>query len=112
MAGGLHEFPLSERNAERLLREAVRDSNKLVNTIDYKPEEALYELISNRQIIRCLSDGRVSKPPVKDAHGNWVCVSYGFYGGTFVYVTSAIEVDAGQSLKRVYIIEVDNRFSL
>ena len=112
MAENVFEIPLTPRMAERLLREAVEDSGKLVNTITYGPTEAWYELVSNRQVILCLNEGRVVGNPAKDEHGNWIAVSYRLCGGSDVYVTTAIELNDDRTVRTVYILKVDNRFRL
>ena len=112
MAENVVEIPLTPRMAERLLRQAVEDSSKLVNTITYGSTEAWYELVSNRQVIQCLKKGRVIETPAKDEHGNWIAVSYRLCGGSDVYVTTAIELSDDWTVKTVYVLNVDNRFRL
>ena len=112
MPENVFEIPLTPRMAERLLREAVEDSSKLVNTITYGPTEAWYELVSSRQVVLCLKEGRVVDVPSKDDHGNWIAVSYRLCGGSDVYVTTAIELNDDRTVRTVYILKVDNRFRL
>lgn len=103
------EIPMSRQRAEKILREAARDSRRLVNTVQYSEKEAWYEMTSFRQIVLCLEAGRVIKAPSKDEHGNWVCVSHRLCSGIDVYVTTAIGTDDGEHSANVYILNVQNR---
>lgn len=110
MAEVTTEFPLQPRMAERLLREAVEDSSKLVNSIRFERDEVWFELVANRQILLCLKEGRVIDKPYQDEHGFWVCRSYRLCAGINVYTWTAIDLaEDGKTVRKVYVFKVENR---
>ena len=107
VADNVEEFPLSEERALKMLRDAAaKDSRKLVNTIRYERDEIWFEVVSNNQILLCLTEGRIVGGIKKDDHGNWVCVVTRLCGGLDVYVT--VPIDTGDN-NRVYVLKVENR---
>jgi len=98
-------LPLTNRQAERLLREFAKDSRKLVNTLTYRADEVWFEMVSYNQALLCLKEGRVIGRPKVDEHGNHVCVVHRVCGGLDVFVTFAIEP---VNEKRIYILKVEN----
>ena len=110
MAEATFGFPLQPRMAEQLLREAVEDSSKLVNTIRFEPDEVRFELVANRQILLCLKEGRVIDKPYQDEHGYWICRSYRLCAGLNVYTSTAIDLaEDGKTVRKVYVFKVTNR---
>lgn len=97
-------FPLVESSALELLRAAVEDSKKLVNTIKFEERE-WFERVSNRQIVLCLKEGKIVGDITKDGHGNWRCVVTRVCGGLDVYVTVAIDTEDDN---KVYVLSVEN----
>ena len=100
---------MTEAVAERILRDVARDTGRLANTVQYGANQAMYELISNAQIKQCLESGRVTRPPVKDELGNWICESYKLCSGVDVYVTTAIRYEGDEQSAVVYVLKVNNR---
>ncbi len=98
-------LPLTNRQAELLLREFAKDSRRLVNTIQYRAEEVWFEMVSYNQALLCLKEGRVIGRPEVDEHGNHVCVAHRVCGGLDVFVTFAIEP---ANEKRIFILNVEN----
>ena len=98
---------MSKERARKILRDAAaKDSRKLVNTIKYERDEIWFEVVSNNQILLCLTEGEILGAIKKDNHGNWICVVTRLCGGLDVYVTVAI--DTGDN-NRVYVLKVENR---
>lgn len=112
MAGDIAQFPVTAQMAERLLREAVADSGKIVFTVEYTPKQEWYRLVSYHQVVSCLKSGKVLDTPVKDEHGNWISISYRLCGGSDVYVKTAIEFGQDGMVNKVYVIDVNNRVLL
>ena len=107
VADNVEEFPLSKERARKILRDAAaKDSRKLVNTIKYERDGIWFEVVSNSQILLCLTEGEILGAIKKDNHGNWICVVTRLCGGLDVYVTVAI--DTGDN-NRVYVLKVENR---
>lgn len=100
---------MSETVAERILRDVARDSGRLVNTVQYGANQAIYELISSAQIKQCLENGQVIRPPENDEFGNWICESYKLCSGVDVYVTTAIRYEGDERSAVVYVLKVNNR---
>ena len=60
VADNVEEFPLSKERARKILRDAAaKDSRKLVNTIKYERDEIWFEVVSNNQILLCLTEGEI-----------------------------------------------------
>lgn len=95
-------MPMTRQRAEDLLRQAGQDTSKLVNTMTYLPEEVWFEVVSHRQIVLCLTEGKIVKDPTMDEHGNFVCVVHRRGAGSDVYVTVAIEPHGNN---RVYVVD-------
>lgn len=95
-------FPLSEGTALRILRDAAEDTQRVVNTIPYQPNQVWIEVVSYRQAILCMKEGRIVDGPERDDQGNWVCVVERLCGDSYVQVTVAID----PSDNRVYILSV------
>ena len=99
----------SNRKVLRLLKEAVEDSDKLIYLKRYSENEEWYRLVTNRQVTRCLQDGKMRGSASLDSEGNWRCLLYRLCGGVWVHVEVALHLNEDQSLNCVYVLNVDNR---
>lgn len=106
-------FPGSDRigsdDLQRLLEEAAVNTDKLTYLRKFKESEEWYRLVTSRQVLKCLEDGKVKSGPVKDEAGNWRCSLYRLCAGGPVYIDVALHLNTDGSLARAYVLSVDNR---
>jgi hypothetical protein len=87
---GAARLPLTATKARALLREAARNSERVVFT-DHAVRQMRQRRIGRAQVLRCLGGGRIAEGPAPDVRGRWSCRVEGMAEGRGIAVAVGFE---------------------
>src|SRR5580700_3385570 len=104
------DFRIPKDKLLAAIRIAAKDSSKLV-FLPAIEKRAMAGMMTYRQVIKCLEEGRIGKGPKRNEHGHWALTLERYSAHRWLSIDVVAECE-GATVRRIYILHGANNVSI